>query len=1024
MPHKPDATSKTDAYKLASTPKSRSMETTASIFSDDKRIIGLLYANTKEYFLLIDTQLNIQMFNQVTYRHIKDLIGIEIKQGTSVLDLAPPDRREALVQLYAAVLSGAIKESESVLTLPDKEPAIFKNSFSPARDETGAIVAVMVSATDITHQRKQEIELREAEERWRFALEGSNLGLWDWNLQTGDMYFSSSYKKLYGFEEDELTNNSDEWTSRIHPDDKHLVTNAVSKHTASANPYYETTYRIQDKASNYRWIVSKGMLVSKDKEGTPLRMIGTHTDITEQKKAEEALKESHERFKLAAIATSEALWEWDIENSRIYNSPVFKDLFGFDVTPDGAFADWNELIHPDDREETVKSYYDIIADPRVDRWEKEYRYRKADGDYLYVSDRCVILRNSQGKAIKVVGALQDITKRKMAEEEAAKISERFKYASKATSDAIYDWNIETDNWYWGEGLMKLFGHSPKSFKISIWETLLHPDDRSDVTASLNATLQNFKKRHWKQEYRLQRTDGGYSFVLERGFIVRDDEGKAIRMIGALQDISDLKEKEQQLWQSNERYVLATKATSDAIWDWNLTTDEVVWSEGMTKLFGHPSGVSSISSWTEGVHSNEREAVEKSIHYAIEHKKKKHWKSEYRFLHKDGTYRFVFDRGFIVRDEKGNAIRMIGAMQDITGRKEKEQQLLESNERFDIVIKATNDLIWDWNLETGAFYRDKEGIRKVYGVNNESEIATIYAWLQRVHPDDHNGLQETINAILHASDQNTFEAEYRFRKDDGEYVHIHDRGLLIRNDQGQPVRLIGAAQNITERKNLEEQLVNKELNKQKIISQSTIETQERERAEIGKELHDNVNQILTTTKLYLDLSMTNPELKDDLIQKSSKNVIYVINEIRQLSRSLMNPSLGDLGLTDAIIDLIENINLTKKLQVSFKPNEKLEAHLSEAQKLMIFRITQEALNNAIRHARAGKASIMLKEKNGNICLTIKDDGIGFDTQSTRKGAGLKNIQNRVYLADGTLQIESKPHKGCSIIINFPIKPNCQ
>jgi signal transduction histidine kinase len=222
--------------------------------------------------------------------------------------------------------------------------------------------------------------------------------------------------------------------------------------------------------------------------------------------------------------------------------------------------------------------------------------------------------------------------------------------------------------------------------------------------------------------------------------------------------------------------------------------------------------------------------------------------------------------------------------------------------------------------------------------------------------------------------------------------------------------------------MEQQLLQRELDKQKLIGQATIETQEQERSEIGRELHDNVNQVLTTTKLYLDLSLSNPELKDELIEKSSKNVIYVINEIRQLSRSLMNPSLGDLGLIDSIHDLIENINITRKLHVTLKAGEELEDKLSENQKLTLFRIIQEALNNAIKHAKATNVFINLYESKSNLFLTINDDGVGFEPVSVKKGSGLKNIQNRVYLANGTISLESTPGKGCNIEITFPITNN--
>jgi signal transduction histidine kinase len=177
--------------------------------------------------------------------------------------------------------------------------------------------------------------------------------------------------------------------------------------------------------------------------------------------------------------------------------------------------------------------------------------------------------------------------------------------------------------------------------------------------------------------------------------------------------------------------------------------------------------------------------------------------------------------------------------------------------------------------------------------------------------------------------------------------------------------------------------------------------------------------LTTTKLYLDLALSNAELKDQLIQKSTKNIISVINEIRQLSRSLMDPSIGDLGLIDSIHDLIENINLTRKLHVSLTANRKIETLLNKNQKLTVFRIIQEALNNAIRHAKATTVVISFKRNKNNLDIIIKDDGVGFNHSLVKKGAGLKNIQNRVYLINGSHSLTSEPGNGCELVISFPL-----
>jgi signal transduction histidine kinase len=134
---------------------------------------------------------------------------------------------------------------------------------------------------------------------------------------------------------------------------------------------------------------------------------------------------------------------------------------------------------------------------------------------------------------------------------------------------------------------------------------------------------------------------------------------------------------------------------------------------------------------------------------------------------------------------------------------------------------------------------------------------------------------------------------------------------------------------------------------------------------------------------------------------------------------MDPTIGDLGLIDSINDLVESINLTKRLHATLQADRKLESLLSKNQQLTIFRILQEALNNAIKHAKAKTVHVSFRLRGNKAELCIEDNGMGFDLSVAKMGAGLKNIQNRVYLINGTYRIISAPKQGCKIIINFPI-----
>jgi signal transduction histidine kinase len=215
----------------------------------------------------------------------------------------------------------------------------------------------------------------------------------------------------------------------------------------------------------------------------------------------------------------------------------------------------------------------------------------------------------------------------------------------------------------------------------------------------------------------------------------------------------------------------------------------------------------------------------------------------------------------------------------------------------------------------------------------------------------------------------------------------------------------------------------EVDKQKVIAQAVVNAQEKERAEIGKELHDNVNQILSTAKLYLELAQTDDDSRLELINRSTNNISLAINEIRTISRSLVPPSIGDLGLIDSVQDLVENIKATKRLHVEFYYSGTIDNILDEKRKLMLFRIIQEQVNNVLKHASAKNLVIeLIADSEGHaVDLTISDDGKGFELDKVRskKGVGLSNIASRAQLFNGSVHIVTALGEGCKLKINVPI-----
>lgn len=223
----------------------------------------------------------------------------------------------------------------------------------------------------------------------------------------------------------------------------------------------------------------------------------------------------------------------------------------------------------------------------------------------------------------------------------------------------------------------------------------------------------------------------------------------------------------------------------------------------------------------------------------------------------------------------------------------------------------------------------------------------------------------------------------------------------------------------------DQLLKQEINKQKAIARAVVHAQEQERAEIGKELHDNVNQILSTAKLFLETAKSLPSQRLALIDKSIQSILHAIHEIRAISKSLVPSSIVDLGLTESINDLVQNITVSKTLKIDLFIQDDIESIINKDQKLMLFRIIQEQMNNVLKHSQAKHASIYLLADASNIELEISDDGKGFDIEKgmhSKKGVGLSNIVSRAELFHGKVDIYTAPEKGCKLKVEIPIITN--
>ncbi|MFT3822734.1 MAG: PAS domain-containing protein [Chitinophagaceae bacterium] len=347
-----------------------------------------------------------------------------------------------------------------------------------------------------------------------------------------------------------------------------------------------------------------------------------------------------------------------------------------------------------------------------------------------------------------------------------------------------------------------------------------------------------------------------------------------------------------------------------------------------------------------------------------------------------------------------------------------QHVVENLERYNTIIKATNDTIWDWDLRTNEISWN-EGITTIFGYIPQGKLTTIDWHHQHIHADDRGRILEKINQCLQNGD-NQWQEEYRYRAATGEYRYVFDRGYILKNDQQKAYRMLGAITDVTERKRRHEELLRHQLEMQKLVTQVTIQTQEQERSEIGRELHDNINQILATAKLCIDMALNEEMLRPELLKKSHDSLAKAIQEIRTLSKTLVPPSLGDLGLKEALLEMIETMKLNPQLQIKIGHYDAEVESISGNKKLFLYRIVQEQINNILKHSKATTAEIELVCNEQTLHMLIRDNGIGFDPTVKSRGIGMSNITNRVEMQNGNMEIISSSGTGCLLKIEIPLE----
>lgn len=990
------------------------------------------------------------------------------------------------------------------------------------RDEKGDAVRLMGVHFDVTERKNLEQEIEESKERLEVATDSANVGLWEWYPKTGRVVIEKNWAKLIGYDLQELVPISIEtWNSLVHPKDLDHFEQAVEDYFSGKTQMYECEVRMKHKDGRWVWILGRGKTVEWDQHGNSVRMTGTHVDISEQKENVRLLKESQ---RVANLGT----YLLNIETHEAKTSRILDKIYGLPKGEKLTLPLWEKMIHPDYK--YIVADYDLAME-KGESFEAEYKIvLQSDQQERWIYEKADVEEDEKGNPVLMVGIMQDITKIKEYEEELEREKTLFKITSDLVSDVVWDMNLVENKVWWNEGLEQHFGFDREDIgqKLNFWTNHLHPDHLERVVNSLQNAIDG-SGILWEEEYIFLAVNGEERQVLDRGYIFRDENGKGIRMTGAILDLTEQKKAEELLqyqaglletisdavlstdenfvlkswnraaeaifgykeeevigrttadvlqtivingdvkdarltiankgaWEGEvvqytksgkpvnilasvqarydedgefvgtatvsrniteikkvqdklaheqKRFEYAASVVSDAIWDADPNEGTVWWSEGFKTNFGYdiPPIEKGGYVWENAIHPDDRERV-LTLMKAAEDGNGISWSEEYRFFRADGTVAYVLDQSFIMRDEEGNILRIIGSMNDITSDKVAKEELQRSEEHYRLLYEESPIPMWIYDPETFRFESANNAAVRKYGYT-EDEFQKMLVF--DLHPESD---QETIRkeAKENLKHHQTGFDEWTQITKSGEHIIAEISGTYIYDGDDQKRLLI--ANDITQQRMAEKQALS-----------AMVEGEERERARVANELHDGLGQYLSAANMNLKTVYEDiPEISDKL-RKPFEDGLSMLNhaivETRSISQNLLPKSIQDYGLELAVASLVNDVKKIEGMQFTLQQYYKGD-EIPQNIQVNLFRIVQESLNNAVRHSKAKTIHLQLIRSENNFIYTIEDNGTGFKTDKKKKsGLGLQSMKTRVAAMAGYIDIDSKIDKGTMISVIIPL-----
>jgi PAS domain S-box-containing protein len=451
---------------------------------------------------------------------------------------------------------------------------------------------------------------------------------------------------------------------------------------------------------------------------------------------------------------------------------------------------------------------------------------------------------------------------------------------------------------------------------------------------------------------------------------------------------------------NQKYQMVNKTLSDAM---DLKPADFIGKDDLELGLSSDMILGNLEKGFKGLWNDNKEVLETgAIKYIPEES-----------LHLNGKTRIVDMTKAPVTNAEGEVWGLLGFAKDITQRIDAQKKMRESEKKYRYLFDINPLAMWIYDPESLKFLEANEMAAHQYGYTMEEFLNMSILDMQS--SSERNRLKELIKGI-HREDHHLYvRGKWINVKKDGQQLFVDIISHSIDYNGSKAVLVL--ANDVTKEVELQNLLVQEKINHQNVIAKAAIDVQEKERNQMGKELHDNVNQILTSAKLFLESAENGNAEKHR--RTGIELIVSAISEIRKLSKSFVPPSLNGSGLVISINDLMENIQETGAIKTKFTNDISDEHRIDKGLKLTIYRIIQEQTTNILKYAEASQLEIELSENKNQLRLVITDNGKGFDVNQHRSGVGISNMMNRAEIYQGKLFLDSSPGNGCILSVDFKL-----